>query len=402
MAIERASNQHQKETESLQAALSERDVQASELQTRCDELLSDHVTLTEDLASAHDSIARLEGEKAALAASVRTLAERIQKLEAFKRTLIASLQDDTPGAVAAGMSSGGGGSSLWGEAPKAAPPPEGERLVQEILANAKPAPLPHRPQLLHGDSGMLPDQSSCAVGCQPSLMYNSHDASARHQHMQSHSRVLVADRHAHDGESIHQLYVLVVAMLHDLPVLCCAVSRAVVFQNISIAHAASKQHRMPYKNGTSHNGYTGASANGLRSSSASGRERGVSPATSHAALTNPHPLNSAHIMHDKPPASQLPAAQLHNTHKSDNGPHHHVTNENSMASVNAAADHSGSLPAFGGGDTPVPGEGDGHPQRVDGKEFFRQVLPSRTMLDCAVQGLSSLLSLDPKCYCCCL
>lgn len=129
---------------------------------------------------------------------------------------------------------------------------------------------------------------------------------------------------------------------------------------------------MPYKNGTSHNGYTGGSANGLRPSSASGRERGVSPATSHAALSNPHPLNSAHIMHDKPPASQLPAAQLNNTHKSDHGGHL-VSNENSMASVNAAGDHSGSLPAFGG-DTPVPGEGDGHPQRVDGKEFFRQVL----------------------------
>jgi uncharacterized protein YoxC len=152
LAIEQANNQHQKETESLKAALKDREAQASELQTRCDELLSDHVTLTEDLASAHDSIARLEGEKAALAASVRTLAERIQKLEAFKRTLIASLQDDTPGAVAAGLSSGGRGSSLWGEAPKA-PPPEGERLVQEILANAKPAALPQRPQLLHGDSG---------------------------------------------------------------------------------------------------------------------------------------------------------------------------------------------------------------------------------------------------------
>lgn len=164
LAIERANTQNQKETESLQAALQEREAQASELQTRCDELLSDHVTLTEDLASAHDSIARLEGEKAALAASVRTLAERIQKLEAFKRTLIASLQDDTPGAVAAGMSSGGGGSSLWGEAVKAAPPPEGERLVQEILANAKPAALPQRPQLLHGDSSKFRDQRACDVG----------------------------------------------------------------------------------------------------------------------------------------------------------------------------------------------------------------------------------------------
>jgi uncharacterized protein YoxC len=154
LALEQANNQHQKETESLKAALREREDQASELQTRCDELLSDHVTLTEDLASAHDSIARLEGEKAALAASVRTLAERIQKLEAFKRTLIASLQDDAPGAVAAGMSSSGRGSNLWGEAPKA-PPAEGERLVQEILANAKPAALPQRPKLLHGDSGEL-------------------------------------------------------------------------------------------------------------------------------------------------------------------------------------------------------------------------------------------------------
>ena len=151
LALERASSQHQKETESLQAALSEREAQASELQTRCDELLSDHVTLTEDLASAHDSISRLAGEKAALAASVRTLAARIQKLEAFKRTLISSLQDDTPGIAS-------GGASLWGEAPKAAPPPEGERLVQEILANAKPAALPQRPQLLHGDSGKLPGQ----------------------------------------------------------------------------------------------------------------------------------------------------------------------------------------------------------------------------------------------------
>lgn len=50
------------------------------------------MALTDDLAAAHETIARLEGEKAALADSVRTLAERVQKLEAFKRTLIASLQ----------------------------------------------------------------------------------------------------------------------------------------------------------------------------------------------------------------------------------------------------------------------------------------------------------------------
>jgi hypothetical protein len=143
------------------------------------------------------------------------------------------------------------------------------------------------------------------------------------------------------------------------------------------ACAASK-HRMQYKNGTSHNGYS-TSANGMRPSSASGRERGLSPATS---LTNPHPLNNAHLMHEKPPASQLPAAQLHNAHKADNGGHRQVTNENSMASVNAAGDHSGNLPAFGGGDTPVPGEGDGHPQRVDGKEFFRQVLPPYSAVLC--------------------
>lgn len=142
----------------------------------------------------------------------------------------------------------------------------------------------------------------------------------------------------------------------------------------SVSCAASKQHRMPYKNGTSHNGYNGSSTNGLRPASASGRDRGLSPATS---LANPHPLNNAHIMHDKPPASQLPAAQLHNTHKSENGGHH-ISNENSMASVNAA-EHSDSLPAFGG-ETPVPGEGDGHPQRVDGKEFFRQVLYPCSMI----------------------
>lgn len=65
------------------------------VQARCDDLLADHVALTDDLGSAHETIARLEGEKAALADSVRTLAERVQKLEAFKRTLIASLQVST-------------------------------------------------------------------------------------------------------------------------------------------------------------------------------------------------------------------------------------------------------------------------------------------------------------------
>jgi prophage DNA circulation protein len=154
LAVDRANSLHFKQTEALKAALSEREAQATELQTRCDELLQDHVTLTDDLAAAHDMIARLEGEKAALASSVRTLAERIQKLEAFKRTLIASLQDDSPAAIAAGGSSTGGGGSLWGEAPKMAPP-EGERLVQEILASAKPAPLPQRPSLLHGDAGKI-------------------------------------------------------------------------------------------------------------------------------------------------------------------------------------------------------------------------------------------------------
>ncbi len=118
LAVDRANSLHQKQTEALKGALSEREAQAIELQTRCDELLSDHVTLTDDLAAAHDTISRLEGEKAALAASVRTLAERIQKLEAFKRTLIASLQDDSPAVAAAGMSSTGGGAASGEKHPR--------------------------------------------------------------------------------------------------------------------------------------------------------------------------------------------------------------------------------------------------------------------------------------------
>lgn len=353
LAIERASSEHHRETESLKAALSERETQASELQTRCDELLSDHVTLTEDLASAHESIARLEGEKAALAASVRTLAERIQKLEAFKRTLIASLQDDTPGSAAAGISAGGGGSSLWAEAPKAAPPPEGERLVQEILANAKPAALPQSRQLMHNDSG---EQLLHSVLLGSFWAGNSLDV-----YVLRHMMCAIACnlQHCAIASGI-------------LSCVCCsdaASSFCPRFANMTprCACAASKQHRIQYKNGTSQNGYSG-SANGLRPQSASGRERGISPASS---LANPHPLNNAHIMHEKPPASQLPAAQLHNAQKGDMGGHQ-VSNENSMASVNAG-DHSGPLPALGGSETPVPGDGDAHPQRVDGKEFFRQV-----------------------------
>ncbi len=157
---------------------------------------------------------------------------------------------------------------------------------------------------------------------------------------------------------------------------------------------AASKHRT-YQSGASHSGYGGPSANGMRPSSASvpGRDRGLSPAASHTALANPHPLNSAHLMHDAPPPQQLPAAQLHNAGlKPANGSGGLPPgNENSMAAVNAgdrsanghsangasgyrASPHMSAAahPASGAG-TPVPADGGSQPPRVDGKDFFRQV-----------------------------
>jgi hypothetical protein len=143
-----------------------------------------------------------------------------------------------------------------------------------------------------------------------------------------------------------------------------------------------------YQNGASHSGYGGA-PNGMRPSSASlpGRDRGMSPAASHAGLGTAHPLNNAHLMHDKPPASQLPPAQLHNAGLKANGSaagSAAAGNENSMAAVNTGDTHGGAngfhasphLSAPGhvsGAGTPVPPEGTPAPPRVDGKDFFRQV-----------------------------
>ena len=67
-----------------------------------------------------------------------------------------ALQDDS-GPAAAGSGSGSGGTpsangGLWGEAK---PAQEGDRLIRDILANAKPAQIPKHPSLIHSEAGAL-------------------------------------------------------------------------------------------------------------------------------------------------------------------------------------------------------------------------------------------------------
>eukprot|EP00892_Ulva_mutabilis_P000855 jgi/Ulvmu1/10770/UM069_0004.1 len=303
LALERANDNQVKQTEALQNALSTRDAQATELQARCDDLLADHVALTDDLAAAHETIARLEGEKSALADSVRTLAERVQKLEAFKRTLIASLQDDGGAPVGGGGSGSGGAASvnggLWGEAK---PAQEGDRLVREILANAKPAHIPKHPSLSKADSGQ-------------------------------HRRGPYGTNGSHSG-----------------------------YSKTPGVHAA----------------YATPAADGARAGSYSGAH-GDTMASPMVHGPHVHPLNQPHLMHDNPPPSQQPwsagsAAAGGMSHSVQGTPVAAQGNENSMAAGNAGSGTpvaDGSMKR-GSGHGGTPADTPAQPQRVDGKDFFKQ------------------------------
>lgn len=125
--------------------------------------------------------------------------------------------------------------------------------------------------------------------------------------------------------------------------------------------------------------YSTPVANGSRNVSYSGAH-GDAMASPMAHAAHSHPLNQPHLMHDNPPPSQQPrgggsgsgggiAHSVHGTPVPGQG------NENVMAAGNAG---SGTPSADGGAkrnaglggaaaDTPAPA------QRVDGKDFFKQV-----------------------------
>jgi FtsZ-binding cell division protein ZapB len=148
LALDRASAQYERDTSILHASIAKRDAQITELEIRCESLYTKHAALAQDLVDAHEDAEQLAGHKQALKDTVKELADKVRKLEGFKRLLLSNLAEDHDGVLPPGLVS--------------EEPPDGETLVSRVLANAKPLALPTRPSLVHVAS-RAPHSSASAV-----------------------------------------------------------------------------------------------------------------------------------------------------------------------------------------------------------------------------------------------
>ena len=106
---------------------------------------------TARLQDAHEDTERLAGEKAALADSVKHLAEKVRKLEGFKQLLVSNLAEEHGGALPQGFNT--------------EPLPDNDTLISDILTNATPEPMPARPSLARVES------RARQAACQPAVRF---------------------------------------------------------------------------------------------------------------------------------------------------------------------------------------------------------------------------------------
>jgi chromosome segregation ATPase len=80
LALRRAETEHASEAAALQEIIHEKNAHVAELEHRCESLYSEHGALAQDLLECHEQCERLAGQKAALAAAVKQLADKVQCL----------------------------------------------------------------------------------------------------------------------------------------------------------------------------------------------------------------------------------------------------------------------------------------------------------------------------------
>lgn len=79
-ALQRAADERAAEAAELREALRDRDGQIAEVQQRADTLHGEHTALAQDLMAAHEQCEALAGQKAALVATVKQLADKVRAL----------------------------------------------------------------------------------------------------------------------------------------------------------------------------------------------------------------------------------------------------------------------------------------------------------------------------------
>jgi septal ring factor EnvC (AmiA/AmiB activator) len=80
LALRRAETEHASEAAALKERIREQDSQVAELEYRCKTLYTEHGALAQDLLECHEECERLSGQKAALAATVKQLADKVLHL----------------------------------------------------------------------------------------------------------------------------------------------------------------------------------------------------------------------------------------------------------------------------------------------------------------------------------
>lgn len=77
VALHRAREEHATEASRLRDTIREREARIVELESRCESLYSEHTALAQDLLESHEDSETLAGQKAALASSVKQLADKV-------------------------------------------------------------------------------------------------------------------------------------------------------------------------------------------------------------------------------------------------------------------------------------------------------------------------------------
>ena len=94
IALAEAATAAESNTRTLTGALAERDREIEELHARLNEMAADNAALEDGLRAADSERSQLLGEKTVLIDHLKQLSNDVKKLEAFKRSLLQSLQDN--------------------------------------------------------------------------------------------------------------------------------------------------------------------------------------------------------------------------------------------------------------------------------------------------------------------
>lgn len=78
LALQRAGEEHASEVATFRETIHQRDARIAELETRRETLYTEHTALAQDLLETHEDCEILSGHKAALATTVKQLADKVR------------------------------------------------------------------------------------------------------------------------------------------------------------------------------------------------------------------------------------------------------------------------------------------------------------------------------------